>query len=327
MSTPLVSVIVPAYNAESTIAATLASVCGQTYPHIEIIVVDDGSTDSTAMQVEALAAHDARIQLFCQTNRGVASARNLAIEQSKGDLIAPIDADDLWNPVKIEKQVKRLLHEPSNCVLVYNWSYHIDRESSVIGRTRLSHRAGQERELLCKYNIVGNGSTPLMRKSALLACGGYDYTMQDMNAHGCEDYKLYLDLSQIGSFGVIDEYLTAYRIHPDNMSSNLSRMLKSRRLAFKDFLRAHPEYSDTVSDGEAEWLIHKALTDLFDLRFSRLLPIIAGFSDVKWRSIFGAIRAIARKHAPRMSRKMDLSAQNIEFCNIWQLPRDWGSVG
>lgn len=326
MSTPLVSVIVPAYNAESTIAATLASICGQTYPHLEIIVVDDGSTDSTAMQVESMAALDTRIQLFRQTNRGVAFARNLAIEQSRGELIAPIDADDLWSPVKIEKQVKRLLLEPPTCVLVYNWSYHIDCEGSVIGRTHLSHSVGRERELLCKYNIVGNGSTPLMRKSAVVECGGYDCTMQEMNAHGCEDYKLYLDLSRCGPFSAIDEYLTGYRIHSDNMSSNLSRMLKSRRLAFRDFLRAHPEYMDKVREGEAEWLIHKALTDLSHLRFSRLFPIMAGFRDVKWISVFGAIRAIRRKHASR-SQRIDLSAQNVEFCNIQEPSRRLGSAG
>jgi len=95
---PLVSVIVPAYNAEAFIAQTLDSIISQTYQNIEILVVDDGSQDRTPEIVESFAQRDQRITLLRQANAGVAAARNLAIEKSNGEYIAPIDADDIWYP-------------------------------------------------------------------------------------------------------------------------------------------------------------------------------------------------------------------------------------
>ena len=95
LAQPLVSVIVPAYNAETYIAQTLNSVLSQTYKNIEVIVVDDGSHDGTTQIVEAIMRRDDRVTLLHQSNSGVAAARNLAIEKSRGEYIAPIDADDI----------------------------------------------------------------------------------------------------------------------------------------------------------------------------------------------------------------------------------------
>jgi glycosyltransferase involved in cell wall biosynthesis len=98
LNQPLVSVIIPAYNAENFIAKTLESVLSQTYQNIEVLVVDDGSTDTTAEIVKSFVQKDSRVSLLQQSNAGVAAARNLAIEKSKGEYIAPIDADDIWYP-------------------------------------------------------------------------------------------------------------------------------------------------------------------------------------------------------------------------------------
>ncbi len=100
---PLVSVIIPAYNAENFIAKTLASVVAQTYRRLEILVVDDGSSDRTQSIVQTMAQQDPRIKLFKQANAGVAAARNAGIDKAKGEYIAPIDADDLWHPETLEK--------------------------------------------------------------------------------------------------------------------------------------------------------------------------------------------------------------------------------
>jgi glycosyltransferase involved in cell wall biosynthesis len=91
-------VIIPAYNAEASIRQTIQSVLSQVYQPIEILVVDDGSHDQTSAIVRELAQKDARLQLFCQSNLGVAAARNLAISNATGEFIAPIDADDIWHP-------------------------------------------------------------------------------------------------------------------------------------------------------------------------------------------------------------------------------------
>jgi glycosyltransferase involved in cell wall biosynthesis len=102
---PLVSVIIPAYNASVTIERTLRSVLAQTHGHLEIIVVDDGSIDDTAAIVERISREDPRIILLQQPNQGVATARNVSIDHARGEFIAPLDADDIWHPSKIEKQI------------------------------------------------------------------------------------------------------------------------------------------------------------------------------------------------------------------------------
>lgn len=106
---PFVSVIIPAYNAEAFIGRTLESVLAQTYENIEVLVVDDGSRDRTAEIVASFAQKDSRVILLKQQNAGVAAARNLAIEKSRGEYIAPLDADDIWYPSKLDKQVQCIL--------------------------------------------------------------------------------------------------------------------------------------------------------------------------------------------------------------------------
>src|SRR3954453_10527365 len=101
--TGLVSVIIPAYNAGATVERTISSVLNQTYSSIEVLVVDDGSTDNTAVLVQRMADADPRIKLLQKPNGGVALARNFGIAHAAGEFIAPLDADDLWHPEKIAK--------------------------------------------------------------------------------------------------------------------------------------------------------------------------------------------------------------------------------
>lgn len=110
---PLVSVIVPAYNAASTLDATLASACAQTYARIEIIVADDGSTDATCELVERLASRDPRVRLLRGTHCGHPGVvRNRALREVRGEFIAFLDADDLWVATKIGDQLAALRRVP-----------------------------------------------------------------------------------------------------------------------------------------------------------------------------------------------------------------------
>jgi glycosyltransferase involved in cell wall biosynthesis len=104
-----ISVIIPAYNAEATLAETLASVLGQTLPPDEIIVVDDGSTDHTA-QIATAAANSIRI--IRQNNRGAAAALNMGVKLATGDTLGFVDADDLWEPDKLGIQGRVLVERP-----------------------------------------------------------------------------------------------------------------------------------------------------------------------------------------------------------------------
>src|SRR5438067_5755150 len=101
-----VSVIVPAWNAEETLLETLESAAAQTHRNLEILIVDDGSTDRTGDIAAGFCASEPRALLLRQDHRGLAAARNRAIDEAKGDYIAPLDADDLWHAQKIERQLQ-----------------------------------------------------------------------------------------------------------------------------------------------------------------------------------------------------------------------------
>lgn len=113
MADPLISCIVPVYNGERFLAEALDSILGQTYRPLEVIVVDDGSTDATA---EIAARYAPQVTCLRQDNRGAASAKNLGVSASRGNLIAFLDADDLWLPGKLERQAAWLGERPGFCL-------------------------------------------------------------------------------------------------------------------------------------------------------------------------------------------------------------------
>lgn len=250
---PLISVIIPAYNCAATIDETLRSVRGQTYHNIEIIVVDDGSTDETYAVAAQHAAEDQRVRLFRQPNNGVASARNRAIREASADLIAPIDADDIWLPDKLELQVTALDTFPSVGV-VYTWFAKIDVEGRIIEIDNRHTAEGNVLAELCVRNIVGHASSPLILRSAIDRVGGYDETLRSRNAQGCEDNKLYLEIAEFYSFAVIRKCVVGYRESPTGMSSNFHQMLRSRDLSVEGVLTRHPELADNLRRGRAQML-------------------------------------------------------------------------
>jgi len=257
----LISVIVPAYNCAATIGETLHSIRCQTHHNIEIIVVDDGSTDETYLSAAQHAAADPRVRVFRQPNGGVASARNKAIRESAADLIAPIDADDIWLPDKLELQLSALDSFP-NVGLVYTWFAKIDVQGRVIEIDNRHTAEGNVLAELCVRNIVGHASSPLILRSAIERVGGYDETLRSRNAQGCEDNKLYLEIAEYYSFAVVRKCVVGYREMPTGMSSNFHQMLRSRDLSVEGVLRRHPELADNLRRGRAQmlkWLFLRSL--------------------------------------------------------------------
>ena len=228
---PLVSVVMPAFNAAETLPETLMSVRNQTYKNLDLIVVDDGSIDDTAAIVRSHMVHDPRIRLVQKQNGGVASARNAGIHASKGQLVAFIDADDLWHPTKIAKQVAVLLSAGPSMALVYAPFRLIDTNGRVLGSQR---RVGVDGWVLyCHFhaNLVGNGSSILVRKAVLQALDGFDASLRAAGAEGCEDLLLQLRIAARYQFGEVPEYLVGYRRRPGSMSSDSEQMIKSGMLA------------------------------------------------------------------------------------------------
>ena len=227
---PLVSVIIPVYNGAEFIGDAIASATTQTYRNLEIIVVDDGSRDSSLEIAKRLAASDNRIRVIAQTNGGVAKARNAAITAALGDFIAPLDADDLWLPTKIERQMTRMSADGDECGFVYSWWATIDPAGKVLDRSPRWTVAGNRFDTLLLINFTGNASAPLFRKRCLIEAGGYNPKLAAASSGGCEDYEVVLRVAARYRIGVVPEILMGYRRSPGSMSTNCDSMWRSRQM-------------------------------------------------------------------------------------------------
>jgi glycosyltransferase involved in cell wall biosynthesis len=236
----LVSVIVPAYNAAAFIAETLGSALAQTYRDIEVIVVDDGSTDNTIEIVKSIGSRDHRIRLLQQRNGGVAAARNYAIDQSRGTLVAPLDADDLWRPDKLAKQVAAMRSSDPDVGMVYAWSASIDQNGQVLARIgNYARHEGDIFPFLVFHNFIGNGSAPLIRRDAVLEAGGYDTTLSTRGGE-CEDLMLYLRVAERYRVIHVPAILIGYRVRHSSLSSNVQRMRRGHELVLETMRARHP---------------------------------------------------------------------------------------
>lgn len=295
---PLVSVVIPAYKAERWIGETLESVQAQTYRNLEIIVVDDGSPDNLAKLVEARAAEDSRIRLVRKANGGLSAARNTGIAESGGELVAPIDADDLWRPDKVAKQVARFRDharagtEPG---FVYCWSNSIDEGSRIIrpGAAREVFE-GEVFDALVRENFVGNGSSPMFSRRALEAVGGYPEHM----TLGSEDWALYLRVAARFPCAAVPEFLVGYRQLPGSMSKDFTKMRKAHDMVMEDVARhGRPLTKKQVRDSRSSqllWLVF--LAQPLSRPFFRLVAAATANDPLVWirKRTVGRIAKLAR---------------------------------
>jgi glycosyltransferase involved in cell wall biosynthesis/peptidoglycan/xylan/chitin deacetylase (PgdA/CDA1 family) len=252
----LVSVVVPAFNAEPWLDATLNSVRSQTHRALDIIVVDDGSTDRTAEIAERHAAADPRVRLVRRPNGGLAVARNTGIAAARGEFLAPVDADDLWAPTKIEKQLLAMRRGGPETGLVYTWYAAVDAAGRTTGIVHAPMDEGDVLRRMCRGNLVGNGSAALMRTEAVRTLGGYDESLRAKKAQGCEDLLLYYKLAECWRTAVVPETLTGYRQLPTAMSADFGQMWRSYRLVAERMRSEHPELSRDVREGLANFALY-----------------------------------------------------------------------
>ncbi len=222
---PKVSVIIPAYNAMRYLPKTLDSVLQQTFADFEVLIINDGSSD-TIIEWGAKIA-DTRVQLITQSNQGVSAARNTGIALAQGEYIAFLDADDLWESTHLEKQASYLDNYPTIGV-VYTWTQLIDECDRATGRIFASHANGMIWQELLEKDVISTGSSAMVRRCCLDSVGGFDTEL----AHA-EDLELWLRIAQRYQIGVIKEPLTMYRQHPDNTTKNREKMLHGLRMVFE----------------------------------------------------------------------------------------------
>jgi glycosyltransferase involved in cell wall biosynthesis len=220
---PKVTVVIPAYNAMDYLAETMETALGQTFTDFEVLVVNDGSTDNTPEWVLGITKTDKRVRMVSQENKGLAGARNTGVIHAKGEYIAFLDADDLWEPTKLEKQV-RCLDESSEVGLVYTWTALADKDGRSTGRVITSNAEGNVWQQLTELNIVGCGSTPLIRRRCFDELGLFYEAVTPS-----DDWDMWLRIAKKFSFKVIKEPLIRYRQHRNNSSKKSGVMLETCR--------------------------------------------------------------------------------------------------
>lgn len=214
-SVPLVSVIIPMFNAGKYINAAIDSVLAQTFSNIEIIAINDGSTDDTSSKISHYLTLP-KFKYIEQVNSGVSAARNAGLRAATGDMIAFLDHDDLWLPDKLEKQI-RFLGDHPNIGLVHGNISFIDADGMPIPRERSNFQtdaSGWCFAYLFNDNRIAT-LTVCMRRECFSNAG---FFREDI--HGAEDYEYWLRVAQKYPIGHIDEDLALYRLHGANATSN-----------------------------------------------------------------------------------------------------------
>jgi len=220
-----VSVVIPAYNAGAFIGAAIESVLHQTLPALEIIVMDDGSTDDTR---DRLRAYEGRVRYFFQKNQGIGAARNAGISQAKGAWIALLDADDVWHPRKLECQWAVIARNPA-AGLIGTDSFDITGDDLELAE-ECSAPTGLEAEPIPLRRLLETAvfcpSSVLIRKSCLEAVGGFFTQVQ-----GSEDMLMWWTLAAGFPVFKLRAALTGYRIHAASISYKYLLMVASKKRA------------------------------------------------------------------------------------------------
>lgn len=207
---PKVSTVVPAYNAMRFLPQTVASALAQTWQDFELLIIDDGSSDG--IDVWAAQHPDARIRLIRQANQGAATARNTGILEAEGEYIAFLDADDLWEPTKLERQVACLEARPE-VGLVHTAIRYIDEDGYDTGRILRSEGDGDVWKQVVLHMLIRCGSTPIIRRSCFDKVGVFDPQLGF-----AEDWDMWIRIAAQYHFAVINDPLVSYRQHSSNMT-------------------------------------------------------------------------------------------------------------
>lgn len=215
-NSPKVSVLIPAYNRSQYIGEAIQSVLNQTYPHFEVVVVDDGSSDDTAVKVRQFT--DPRLQLICQNNKGVSGALNTAFRASRGHYIAILGSDDRWLPEFLGTVIP-VLEDRLDIGLVYGRAQAMTSDGH-----RMRHQIGRPPKFqgqMFKSLVYGDhvcGISVLIRREHIETVQSWD---ESLTAN--EDWDLWLRLSRVCQFLFIDQVFAHYRIHTQNITNPRSK--------------------------------------------------------------------------------------------------------
>jgi len=243
---PDVSVIITAYNVGRFIRQAIFSALDQTLRGIEVIVVDDGSTDDTAAEIAR--ARDPRLRIIRQSNQGASQARNAGLEAARAPLVAFLDGDDYWRPEKLEKQARFMAVHPE-IDLSFVLCTVVDEDGAVL----VVPSPGPTRPLsfydLLVENYIRNGSTVVVRREALLEQGGFDPSFP-----ACNDYEAWLRVAASREHNVecLPEVLTFYRRREGQISADWRRMRDAFQALLEKMERIAPQQTRDARAGAVQ---------------------------------------------------------------------------
>lgn len=236
---PVVSIIMPCYNAEMHLPESLGSVVNQTFSDLELIAIDDGSSDGTLARLQAET--DPRIRVLTQTNQGVSAARNAGLTHARGDYIAFLDADDTWARDFLEKMLAGLQARPDSVLAYCGWqNIGLPGDRSLPFVPPDYENASKAATLFsgCRWPI----HAALVRREAALAAGHFDPTLKN-----AEDYAFWLRVAATAPIVRVPEVLAYYHYHDGvQASSNKGRAAIHHLLAQQRYLAEHPDFEVAI---------------------------------------------------------------------------------
>jgi glycosyltransferase involved in cell wall biosynthesis len=287
-------VIIPVYNGEVFVERTIRSAAAQDYPNLEVLVVNDGSTDSTERILDRIARDLPNVRYITIPNGGVANARNHGTELAHSEYVAFLDADDLWHPSKITRQVAALARHGGDegWAACYALFRRIDGDDRLLGNGPVHTVCGDIFASHLRQNHVGNGSSLLVRRSAALEIGGFDPSYAARRMGGCEDFDFQLRLLKKYKMECVPEFLVGYRFHGACMSRNSRAMARGYLATVEDALCDAP-----VTARERK----RALASAHDYAWWRLL--IGGAPREGLGSLVTYLRAEPLAAIPRVAQR------------------------
>jgi len=261
-----ISVVIPAYNAELTIYETICSVQQQTLKNLEIIVINDGSTDGTLTVLNQI--QEPRLKIFTYENCGLPTARNRGISQASGDFIAFLDADDLWTPDKLELQLKSLADHPEAAV-AYSRTIFMDEQGQSFHRgQRFSYFEGNVLKNLLVWNFIESGSNPLIRREAIETIGEFDPSQPP-----AADWDYWLRLAIKYPFVLVRKPQIFYRQSGNQMSSKVEAMENSQLSVLDKILDSLPP--------DLHYLRNKSVSHIYQYSMQLYLNKLKGDEGVR----------------------------------------------
>lgn len=260
---PTVSVCVPAYNEEEYLPVTIESVLDQTFEDFELVVADDGSTDGTRDVVESYAEDDDRVEYVYQENAGVATAQNTAIEHASGQFVAILEADDLWEPQKLERHVEVMTETGAD--MTHSDAYVVDGDGNVTGThfedgppPRQDDRETFLRELFYR-NFVCT-PTVVIRNSVI---GDRPFDESYDQSH---DHDLWVRIAAEHDVRYIDEPLARKRFHGGNLSGNYENATEMREKFVETTVERYPQLRPVAREKRASIYLTLGIHRILDGR-------------------------------------------------------------